>query len=78
MPVYKYKTFEAASKHLEKMTSEDPLKRLSELQYMVDALIGENEKISRGVFRFKTMEQANKRDSRRNPRWPLGSRGLMR
>lgn len=64
MPVYKYKSFEAASAHLEELTPLDPFERLSKLQYILESLMGSAKDIPRGVFRFATLEEANKHSPR--------------
>ena len=58
MPVYKYKSFEEAEKHLQRLLPADPLLRLQRLQELVNFL-KPPQKIHRGVFRFSTHAEAN-------------------
>jgi hypothetical protein len=58
MPVYKYRTFEEAEEHLEQLLPTDPLQRLSKLGVLLKALIP-SKKIQRGIFKFKTIKEAN-------------------
>ena len=58
MPVYKYKSFEEAEKHLQQLLPADPLVRLQRLQEMITVLKPPR-KIQRGVFRFKSLTEAN-------------------
>lgn len=58
MPLYKYKSLEDAEQHLKKLQSPDPLRRLSDLQNLVFVLQPPR-KIQRGLFKFKTLEEAN-------------------
>jgi hypothetical protein len=57
MPVYKYKSLQEAERHLRKLQSQDPLQRLSDLQDLVFTLKPPG-KIQRGIFKFKTLEEA--------------------
>jgi len=59
MPIYKYRSLEEAEEHLKKLQPKDPLQLLSDLQDMVFAL-KPPKKIKRGIFKFRTLEQANK------------------
>lgn len=59
MPVYKYRSFEEASEHLKKLTPVDPFERLTKLEKIIKGL-KPPKKIQRGIFKFKTLEQANK------------------
>ncbi|MFQ5640825.1 MAG: hypothetical protein ACE5IR_22835 [bacterium] len=63
MPVYKYKNFEEAEEHLKQLQSNDPLERLSKLEAIMTAL-KPRRKIQRGIFKFKTHEEANKHRER--------------
>lgn len=58
MPVYKYRSLEEAEKHLQELLPADPLVRLRQLEELVSALLPPKP-IARGIFRFKTMEEAN-------------------
>jgi len=58
MPIYKYKSLEDAEQHLKKLQSQDPLRRLADLQNLAFALQPPR-KIQRGLFKFKTLEEAN-------------------
>lgn len=58
MPIYKYKSLEAAEQHLKKLQSQDPFQRLSDLQNLIFALQSPG-KIQRGLFKFKTLEEAD-------------------
>lgn len=58
MPVYKYRSLEEAEKHLAQLLPADPLVRLRQLEEFVAALLPPKP-IVRGIFRFKTMEEAN-------------------
>lgn len=59
MPIYKYRSLEEAEEHLKKLQPKDPLRLLSDLQDMVFAL-KPPKKIKCGIFKFRTLEQANK------------------
>jgi hypothetical protein len=59
MPVYKYKSFEQAEAHLKELLPADPFKRLLRLQALLAPLLPER-KIQRGIFKFKTIEEANR------------------
>lgn len=58
MPLYKYKSLEEAEQHLRQLQSKDPLQRLSDLQDLVYTLRPPR-KIQRGIFKFRTLEEAN-------------------
>ena len=58
MPVYKYRSLEEAEKHLQELLPADPLVRLRQLEELLSALLPPKP-IARGIFRFKTMEEAN-------------------
>lgn len=58
MPIYKYKSFAEAEQHLKKLQSQDPLRRLSDLQDLLYALKPPG-KVQRGLFKFKTLEEAD-------------------
>ena len=62
MPVYKYKSFEQAEAHLKELLPADPLERLLRLQALLAPLLPPK-KIQRGVFKFKTIEEANRHHS---------------
>ena len=59
MPIYKYRSLEEAEEHLKKLQPKDPLQLLSDLQDMVFAL-KPPKNIKRGIFKFRTLEEANK------------------
>ena len=58
MPIYKYRSFEEAEKHLHKLLPADPLLRLQRLQE-ITAVLSPPIEIPRGVFRFKSFAEAN-------------------
>ena len=58
MPIYKYKSLEAAEKHLQVLLPDDPFKRLSNLERLITP-IKPKKKIPKGIFKFKSLEQAN-------------------
>lgn len=58
MPVFKYKTHEEAEQHLDELLPSNPLKRLARLHEINDA-IRPPSKIEKGVFYFKTIQEAN-------------------
>jgi hypothetical protein len=58
MPIYKYRSFEEAEKHLQQLLPADPLIRLLRLQEIV-APLNPPCKIARGIFRFRTLAEAN-------------------
>lgn len=58
MPIYKYRSFEEAEKHLHKLLPADPLVRLRRLQE-ITALLSPPKQIPRGIFRFKSLTEAN-------------------
>lgn len=58
MPVYKYRSFQEAEEHLNTLLSDDPLERVRRLESMLK-LIRPPKKIQRGIFKFKTLEEAN-------------------
>ena len=61
MPIYKYQSFEDAEKHLDKLLPVDPIDRLVRLQNMLAGILPPNSiKIQRGIFKFKTLEEANR------------------
>ncbi len=59
MPVYKYKSLEEAEKHLRELLPSDPLVRLRNLEELLSVL-QPPKRIARGVFRFKTLAEANR------------------
>lgn len=59
MPVYKYRTFQAAREHLKELQPKHPLAKLSNLQALLYAL-KPPKSCSKGVFKFKTLEEANR------------------
>lgn len=59
MPVYKYKSFQDAREHLKELQPPYPLRRLSNLQELLYALKPQKP-CQRGIFKFKTLEEANK------------------
>ncbi len=58
MPVYKYRSLEEAERHLHQLLPADPLVRLQRLEEMLSPLLPPK-KIVRGIFRFKTLAEAN-------------------
>jgi len=58
MPVIKYKSFEEAEKDLSRLLPNDPIKRLLRLQEIINR-INPPKKIQRGVFKFKSITEAN-------------------
>ena len=58
MPIYKYRSLEEAEAHLNQLLPADPLLRLKRLEKL---LIGLKPRpaIQRGLFKFKTLEEAN-------------------
>lgn len=58
MPVYKYRSLEEAERHLHELLPQDPLVRFAEVDEMV-AVLKPRKKIARGIFRFKTLAEAN-------------------
>ena len=58
MPLYKYRSFQEAEAHLQELLPADPLVRLKRLEKL---LVGLKPRmpIQRGLFKFKTMEEAN-------------------
>lgn len=59
MPVYKYRSFQAAREHLKELQSSHPLAKLSNLQALLYAL-RPPKPCAKGVFKFKTLEDANR------------------
>ncbi|MDZ7289443.1 MAG: hypothetical protein ONB44_21910 [candidate division KSB1 bacterium] len=58
MPVYKYRSFHEARAHLAKLQAPDPLEKLARLEAFIRTL-QPRKKLERGIFRFKTLEEAN-------------------
>ncbi len=58
MPLYKYRSFQEAEAHLEKLLPADPLERLKRLEKFLVGLRPRTS-IQRGLFKFKTLEEAN-------------------
>jgi hypothetical protein len=58
MPVYKYKSLEAAEEHLKQLMPKDALTRVSDLQDLVYTLKPPG-RARRGLFRFNDMQEAN-------------------
>ena len=58
MPIYKYKSLEQAEAHLKKLLPADPLVRLAQVEEIVRVL-KPLRPIQRGIFKFKTMAEAN-------------------
>lgn len=58
MPVYKYRGLEEAENHLHRLLPVDPLVRLQRLEKLLSPLLPQKQ-IVRGLFRFKTMAEAN-------------------
>lgn len=63
MPIYKYRSFEEAEKHLGQLLPSDPLQKFSRLQLLLRGLMPTTE-IQRGIFKFKTIEDANRHRER--------------
>lgn len=59
MPLYKYRSFQEAEEHLQKLLPADPLERLRSLEVILAAL-KPRKAIPRGVIKFKTLEEANR------------------
>ncbi|RMD60699.1 hypothetical protein D6833_09280 [Candidatus Parcubacteria bacterium] len=60
MPVHKYKSFEEAEKAVLNSDPGTSLRRLSQLWDMIDALNPERPPYPRGIFKFKTLAEANR------------------
>ncbi|NUO78971.1 hypothetical protein HUU05_02765 [candidate division KSB1 bacterium] len=58
MPLYKYRSLEEAERHLHQLLPQDPLIRFMEVDELVSAL-KPRKKIARGIFRFKSLAEAN-------------------
>lgn len=58
MPIYKYKSLEEAEHHLHELLPPDPLVRLQRVQALF-AAFRPPKKIQRGIFRFKSLDEAN-------------------
>lgn len=58
MPVYKYRSLEEAERHLRELLPQDPLVRFAEVDELA-AVLKPRKKIGRGIFRFKTLAEAN-------------------
>jgi hypothetical protein len=59
MPVYKYRSFKESEEHLKKLLPSDPLVRAAKLEEILKQL-KPTRPIQRGVFKFKTLEEANR------------------
>lgn len=59
MPIYKYRSFEDAEEHLKKLLPADPLVRAAKLEELIKQL-KPSRPIERGVFKFRTLEEANR------------------
>jgi hypothetical protein len=63
MPVYKYRSFKDAEAHLKKLLPADPMVRAAKLEALIKQLKPARP-IQRGVFKFKTLEEASRHRKR--------------
>ncbi|MCG3119895.1 MAG: hypothetical protein ALAOOOJD_02448 [bacterium] len=58
MPIYKYRSLQQAEAHLQELLPADPLLRLKRLEKLLAGLRPPIV-IQRGLFKFRTLEEAN-------------------
>jgi len=72
--IYKYKTFEEAQSHLTKLLPRDHMELLSRTRDIAQGLHGRT-KARQGIFKFKTLEEANRHRAEQAPESRPGGAG---